>query len=167
MNKLFKTALVMGGLVAAGGAYAATATTNFPVSTTVLATCQVTASAMSFANFAPGGPAVDQTSTINVRCTTGLPYSVGLDAGAFGGATVTTRRMTGTPSGALEYFLYSDAGRTTNWGNTILTDTVAGLGVGMGAGNNHTVYGQVPNSVANQLAAAGNYLDTVGVTVTY
>ena len=37
----------------------------------------------------------------------------------------------------------------------------------MGAGNNHTVYGRIPNIVANETAPAGCYLDTVGVTVTY
>jgi spore coat protein U-like protein len=168
MNKSLKIALAVGALAATGGAYAATATTNFPVTTQVLATCQVTAGALLFANFAPGGPAVDQTSTVNVRCTTGTAYFVGLDAGTFGGATVTTRRMSGSGTAAgssLEYFLYSDA-FVTNWGNTG-AERVSGTGTGMGAGNDHTVQGRVPNSIPNQVAAAGPYLDTIGVTVTY
>jgi len=166
MNKSFKVALAVGALTVAGGAFGA-ATTTFAVTTNVVATCQVTASAMSFANFVPGGPDVDQTSTINVKCTTGTTYDVGLGAGNFAAATTSTRRMTGTPAGALSYSLFSDSTRTTNWGDVILTDTVAGTGTGMGAGNDHTVYGRIPNIVANETAPVGSYLDTVGVTVTY
>ena len=107
MNKSFKVALAVGALTVAGGAFGA-ATNNFAVTTNVVATCQVTASAMTFANFLPGGPNVDQTSTVNVHCTTGTTYDVSLDAGTFAAATTATRRMTGTPAGDLSYFLYRD-----------------------------------------------------------
>jgi spore coat protein U-like protein len=58
--------------------------------------------------------------------------------------------------------LYSNAGRTTVWGNTVGTDTVAGTGTG--ATQSLTVYGRVP---VQSTPGAGTYTDTVITTVTY
>ena len=96
-----------------------------------------------------------------VTCTNTTPYTVGLDAGTFTGATVTTRRMTGPAAAPLSYSLFSDAGRTTNWGNT------AGSwvsGTGNGSSQTLNVYGRIP---AAQYATPGAYTDTITVTVTY
>ena len=61
--------------------------------------------------------------------------------GPASGATVATRKMT-SGAATVNYTLYSDSGRTTVWGNTIGTDTVAGTG--NGAAQTLTVYGRVP-----------------------
>ena len=89
------------------------------------------------------------------------PYNIGLSAGTATGATVTTRQMT-NGAATVSYALYSNAGMTTNWGNTVGTDTVGGTG----SGNNqsYTVYGQVP---AQTTPAPATYTDTIVVTVTY
>ncbi len=65
--------------------------------------------------------------------------------------------------------LFTDAARTTNWGQTIGTDTVTGTGAGFAVANAVAlnVYGRVPDTVANQSVPAGNYTDTVTVTVTW
>ena len=60
------------------------------------------------------------------------------------------------------YRLFSNSGRTTNWGNTVGTDTVAGTG--SGAVQSLTVYGQIP---AGQYLRPGNYADTITATITY
>ena len=104
--------------------------------------------------------AVNQTSTIQVQCTNTTPYNIGLNAGTATGATVTTRKMT-NGGATVGYALYSNAGMTTNWGNTVGTDTVSGTGNGA---QPYTVYGQVP---AQSTPAAGTYTDTITVTVTY
>ena len=65
-------------------------------------------------------------------------------------------------SATVTYSLYSDSGRTTVWGNTVGTNTVAG--VGNGASQSYTVYGRVP---AQTTPAAATYTDTITVTVTY
>jgi spore coat protein U-like protein len=62
----------------------------------------------------------------------------------------------------VNYSLYSDSGRATNWGNTVGTDTVSSTGTG--ALQSFTVYGQVP---AQTTPAPATYTDTITVTVTY
>jgi spore coat protein U-like protein len=144
-------------------AQAATATTSFTVSATVLKFCIVVATPMAFGNYTSTTDAIS-TSTITVTCTNGTGYDIGLDAGTAAGATVTTRQMSGTTVTAarLNYFLYSDSSRTVNWGNTVGTDTVhltAGVSPIIS-----TVYGRVP---AGQFVSPDAYLDTINVTVTY
>jgi spore coat protein U-like protein len=108
------------------------------------------------------GTQTDATSTVTVTCTNTTPYNVGLNAGTFAGATVSTRRMTGADANGLAYSLSQDASRTVNWGNTVGTDTVSGTG--NGGAQALTVYGRVP---ANQFIAPGAYADTITATVTF
>jgi spore coat protein U-like protein len=96
-----------------------------------------------------------------VQCTNTTPYNIGLDAGTGTGATVAVRKLS-TGGVTVNYTLYSDSGRTTVWGNTVSTDTVAATG--NGASQSYTVYGRVP---AQTTPAPGTYTDTVTVTVTY
>jgi spore coat protein U-like protein len=166
MNKYFKIALAVGAVVAAGSAgAAASVTTTLPVSATVLASCTVTALPLNFGNYTPGTQ-LDGATSIDVRCTGGTTYDIGLDGGGAGAAAVTARRMA---SGAnlLEYALYTDAGRSDIWGNTIGTDTETGTGTGLAIAGSRSVYGRVLNSTGNANAAAGVFTDTVNVTVTY
>ncbi|MBD3828781.1 MAG: spore coat U domain-containing protein [Stenotrophomonas sp.] len=153
-------AMLLGACLMPGAAQAATATTTFQVTATVLATCQVSATPLAFGNYA--GSQTDATSTISVTCTNGTAYNVGLDAGTADGATVTTRKMTGPGGALLGYALYSDSARITNWGNTVGTDTVTGTGTGLA--QTLTVYGRIP---AGSMPTPGAYADTITVTVTY
>jgi spore coat protein U-like protein len=141
-----------------GLAAAQTATTTLGVSATVTAVCTVTATPLAFGSYTAAQ--LDGTATITVTCSTGAAYTVGLDQGA-NGASVTTRQMA---SGAnlLNYALFSDTGRTSNWGNTA-PSWVSGTGTGLAQAL--TVYGRIP---AGQFVPAGaGYADTVNVTVTY
>lgn len=142
---------------------AATTTSTFTVSITLVATCTInSASALNF-----GGSVgvlssnIDQTSTVSVTCSNTTPYNIGLDAGTASGATVTTRKMS-SGGNSVNYSLYSDSGRATNWGNTVGTDTVSATG--NGAAQSYTVYGRVPSQ---STPAPGAYTDTITVTVTY
>lgn len=141
---------------------AATANDSFTVSAEVTAVCEVIAQDLDFGTYdsASSSPA-DAQSNIEVTCTPGADYDIGLSAGTGTGATVSDRSML---NGAVElnYGLYSDAARTTNWGNTVNTDTVEGTGDGTAI--DHTVYGRIP---AGQYVAAGSYSDTIDVSVTY
>ncbi|MGD0890974.1 MAG: spore coat U domain-containing protein [Terracidiphilus sp.] len=137
-----------------------TATTTFSVTATIASTCSVSATNLAFGTYTR--TLVRATSTISVNCTDLAPYNVGLNAGAAAGATVTNRSMTGPNSALLPYQLFSNAGYTTNWGNTVGTDTLAGTG--NGATQLLTVYGQIS---AAEFTAQGNYTDTITVTVTY
>jgi spore coat protein U-like protein len=131
----------------------------FSITATVVPSCTITANTLSFGAYT--GTAASATSTLSVKCSNGTPYNVGLDPGQASGATVTTRKMV-KGSKTLNYSLFSDSGRTTNWGITVGTDTVAGTGTGLA--QTLTVYGQVPGG---QKPAAGSYADTVTATITY
>ncbi len=166
--KLLKTRIVLAiGLLATGSAaFGATETTTFGVSATVADACSVSASALAFGSFdtAVANTDKDASTTIDVTCSNGTPYDIGLDAGGATGATVSARQMTGgTGTDLLDYALYSDTGRASNWGNTVATDTVAGTGSGVSQVN--TVYGRIPSGQAT--APTGAYSDTITVTVTY
>lgn len=170
MSKFIKSTLAVGALVTLASANAATTTTTFQVTAAVLARCTVSATALNFGNYNPGVAAVDGSSTVSVFCTKGTSYNVGLNPGLAPGATVSTRRMrsAATPAEELTYSLFTDAGRTTNWGNMVGTDTQTGTGNGIGSATALTVYGRIPDSVANQNAlVASDYADTITVTVTY
>jgi spore coat protein U-like protein len=78
------------------------------------------------------------------------------------GATVANRKMTGPAANQLNYSLFRDAGRTSNWGNTVGTDTVPGAGTGVA--QTFTVFGRIPGS---QPRAPGTYSDTITVTLTF
>lgn len=104
---------------------------------------------------------VDRTSTLTFTCTGRTPWTVGLNNG--NNPVGTTRRMRqGTSSNYVTYELYSDANRTQRWGATAATGAVTGTGTG--ASQSLTVHGRVP---ASQVTPAGNYTDTVLVTITY
>ena len=150
-------------LMASGNALsAATSTTTMTVQMTITATCTVNSAAtLNFGTVGVLASNTDQTSTIQVTCTNTTPYNIGLDAGTGSGATVATRKLT-SGGATVNYTLYSDSGRTTVWGNTVGTDTLAGTG--NGTGQNYTVYGRIPTQ---STPAPGNYADTITVTVTY
>jgi len=135
------------------------ATTTFGVSATVLKDCIVSATAMAFGNYT--GAVNTPTSTVTVTCTNTTAYNVGLSAGLATGATVTTRKMQ-NGANLLPYSLYSNSVMSTNWGNTVGTDTVAGTG--NGAAQALTVYGQI---AAGLYVTPGSYTDTITATVTY
>lgn len=145
-------------------AYAATSVTStFQVKLTIVSQClAATTSDLTFPNSGVLSSAVNGTTTLQVQCTNSTPYNVGLNQGA-NGSSVTTRQMKGSTTGAsISYALYTDSAHTSNWGNTIGTDTVAATG--SGAAQTYTVYGQVP---AQTTPAPDSYSDTITVTVTY
>jgi len=144
------------------GAQAATASTTILVTATVAQACIVVATPLAFGVYDPTSASpTDGTATVAVTCTLGTAYSVGLSAGTGTGATTTVRKMT-FGINTLNYALYSNAGRTTNWGNAVGTDTVGATATGLLT--NHTVYGRIP---ATQTVPLGAYTDTIAVTVTY
>ncbi|WP_410254138.1 Csu type fimbrial protein [Paracoccus aminovorans] len=143
-------------------AHAQTATDNFDVRITIAEECQIiSAETLDFGNAGVLTSDVDATATLQVACTNSTPYDIGLDEGTGSGATITTRQMTAAGA-TIGYQLFRDSGRTTNWGDTVGTDTLASTGTG--SAQAFTVYGRV---LAQTTPAPGTYTDTVTVTVTY
>ncbi|WP_374486014.1 spore coat U domain-containing protein [Zoogloea sp.] len=145
-------------------ALAATATGQFGVSATVNKNCTVTTTnALTFAAYTPDNTnPQDSTSTVGVKCTNTTPFEIGLNEGGTSGATTTTRIMT-SGSNKLNYQLFSDAGRSSNWGNTT-GSTVGDSGKGYSTEIVKTIYGRIPYQPD---AVPGSYNDTVTITVTY
>lgn len=161
-----RTILLTGAAVLAAGAspaLAATQTTQFQVTLTVQAECKLTsATDLAFGTTGVIQSAINASSAIGVQCTNTTPYNIGLNAGAGSGASVTSRKMTAGTGATINYELFRDSARTAVWGDTVNSNTVSGTGTG--AVQTLTVYGRVP---AQTTPAAGNYADTVQVTVTY
>lgn len=138
--------------------------------------CSVTATGVAFGAYDPTvSTPDDSTGTISVTCAYTGPggnnranYTITLSTGMNG--TYTQRQMADGAS-RLAYNLFRNAGRSQVWGDatggtTIISDS---LTVGPGVGNRtrtrtHTVYGRIP---ALQNADAGNYTDSILVTLTF
>jgi len=148
-------------LLAGAPAWAATTSTNFTVSATVVAACVASATNMGFGNYtASSGSPDDANSTVTVTCTNNDAYTIALNGGASG--HVNARTML-NGSNTLGYGVYTSSAYSTIWGDgTNGTSTVGGTG--NGAAQNYTAYGQIPVS---EYSAAGSYADTLTATVTF
>ena len=167
MKRVVLVALTLGGLAAAGAAYAQSpATGSLTVSATVPNNCTVNSPTLSFGTSVNplSGSNTDATATISVTCTIGTAFHVGLGDGA--NFSSPNRRMRiGATSDYLNYEIYRDAPRTERFGDSDDTaDRVAGTGLGSSA-NSITAYGRIPSGQTT--AAVGAYSDTVGISVTY
>jgi spore coat protein U-like protein len=168
MRKILSATLAV-GVLTAGAANAGTASSGFQVTATVLATCSATATAVAFPNYTPGGGAVTANGVISVKCTNTSPYHVALNAGSNSGSAFTQRLMTlASGTATLQYNLYTTAAFATVFGDgSGTTSTMPGTGAGLATAVNTTVYGQLPDTTANQAVAPGSYSDTIAVTITY
>jgi spore coat protein U-like protein len=143
--------------------WAATATTTFAVTANVVPTCSVSAAALNFGAAIPNPIAsnVDAQSAITATCSNGAGYTIALNAGINGG-TVALRRLEAGGAG-INYTMYTDAGRSTIWGDGT-AGTIQLAGSGSGAAQVIPVYGRIPSG---QSPGTGSYSDTVTVTITF
>jgi spore coat protein U-like protein len=160
-----KTFTVSAALIAATSvpAMAGTSTATMPVSAQVLENCTVVATPLAFGALTNVGAAdVDSTATLTLACTPNADFDVGLNNGS--NASSGQRRLKhSTLNEYLNYNVYLDSGRSQPWGNVIGTNTKAGTAP-LGAAV-YTVYGRIPSGIAG--VTAGNYADSVTVTVTF
>lgn len=126
------------------------------------ALCNVSATGVAFGGYDPfSGSPTDAAGTITVGCLPLEAYSLSLSAGS--GSFATRTLLDG--ANTLNYNLYTDASRSTVWGDgsggTATVDDSIDL---LGLSNDHTVYGRIP---AGQNPYVGSYADTITVTVTF
>lgn len=135
--------------------------TQVPFNVTAVAepTCIVSAQNINFGNHGVLGSAIDATGAITLTCTANLSYSVSLNGG-LSNSPPASRQMV-RAGASIIYGLYRDQNRSNVWGSG--TGQLA-TGTGTGSLQTLTVYGRVP---AQTTPAAGNYADTVVVTVNY
>jgi spore coat protein U-like protein len=89
-----------------------------------------------------------------------------IELGPGGGGTYAMREMT-SASGTLDYQLYTDASRTTIWGDGTGGTVTTGFNGQLAAGtttHSYPVHGAIP---ARQNVAAGSYSDVITVTLNY
>lgn len=131
------------------------------------ARCTVSASPIAFGLYAPfSASPTDSTGTLTISCRGRVrTYTVTLGAGLNSGGRFANRSLS-SGSARLSYQLYSDAARTTVWGDgTGGTDTLSGSCLGRTCSpGTLTVYARLP---ALQTAAPGSYSDNVTVTIIY
>jgi spore coat protein U-like protein len=152
-----------------GVAGAVTTTSNFNVTASVVKNCLVSSGDLAFGTYTPAAGALTGSSTVAVRCTAGTAFTVALSTGQE--ASYAPRKLNNGSGSELEYNLFTTNAYATVWGDgTNSTATQSGTGAGMGAAQaqNLTVYGQLPDNAANQLAPpSASYADNIVVTVTY
>ncbi|HZG19215.1 MAG TPA: spore coat U domain-containing protein [Herbaspirillum sp.] len=132
--------------------------------------CSSASNPVAFGLYDPQSSAhLDNTGSITVTCQATVSlligYSVKLSAGS-SGAYSQRKMLSGTNS--LNYQVYTDAARTSIWGDgSSSTGFIADgylLQVLTPVVRTYTVYGRVPGS---QNVKAGSYLDTLTVLITY
>ena len=172
ISKLAVALALCGGALAAS---AQTATGNLGVSASIAGACTVSTTPLAFSVYNPAAAGdLDASSTIVLSCTTGAGAAIALGQGTFSTGTglATQRRMRSGTTNNLNYSLFQPSGNapgdacayTTQWGNT--TQFGPPLSVGAAPSNasrSFNVCGRIP---ALQALPAGNYADTVVVTVT-
>ncbi|EEA03850.1 Spore coat U domain protein [Burkholderia sp. H160] len=164
LSKLLATAAV--AAAAASAQAQTTATSTFQVRITIQGTCLIASTTdIDFGSQLSAATTYSQTGTIQVQCTNGLPFTLGLDGGTVTG-NVNARAMQATAGTTqIPYTLRRDSPTGANWGDDA-TSWYAGTGIGIGTTYtiSLTVYAAATVGGAEP---AGQYLDTVTATITY
>ncbi|MGB9369468.1 MAG: spore coat U domain-containing protein [Xanthobacteraceae bacterium] len=138
-----------------------TASTSFSATATVLSSCNVSATSVSFGSQGVLNSNKDAQGSLSIQCTPTLPYTVSLNGGNSGATDPTQRKMSFSGANVI-YGLYQDSARALPWGSTIGTNTVSATGTGVTQAQ--TVYGRI---AAQTTPAPGTYSDSVVVTIGY
>jgi spore coat protein U-like protein len=155
------TAIAAALLVSVVGtnAWSQTKTGQFAVRASVNADCTVTTRDLDFGVYNPSANSRVNT-TLDVKCTPGSAVTVSFDGGGSGNPQA---RILSGPGSGLGYQLYKDNAysQAINTAGAAFTLTSA---ANTGATVTYTLYGQI---ASGQAVAAGNYTDTVRVTLSY
>ena len=145
---------------------------SMTVTTTIGTSCSVNAPTMTFLSY-DGSALVEATANITSTCTLGGAVVITLDDGLH--AELDSNELTnpnrqmkragvvgaGVDADFLKYNLYTDAGKSTEWGTASTNDVDI---TGTGAPATTTVTGTM---AASQAVTAGSYSDTVKITLTF
>jgi len=149
-------------------ANAATATTNINVSLVLIApTGTVSVGApINFGSTLNTKPlTIKKQTNLTVNVTKGIPYNITINCGLNPYTLTNVRKLVSVSRFSVFYQIFKDLARTQVWGDGSVTFTDPGVsGVGKGLDEVFTVYASA-NIAANR--PAGNYTDTLAVTLTY
>lgn len=136
-----------------------TANPSFSVLADVSENCEVVAGDIAFGTHGVLDTNIDAVGAIDVTCTPGTDFGVGLDGGLAGAPP--DQRLLTQGAQTVTYGLFKNPARDQVWGNAG-GETVTGTGTGGLVPL--TVYGRV---FAQSTPPPGTYTDMVVVTVTY
>jgi spore coat protein U-like protein len=146
------------------------ATASFTVSITIVNECAVTTpSNINLGTFGAVGlitSGASGTTTFNVTCTSGIPYTIGFSSSNDLTAGSTTHQMKGTTgnTAVVQYQLTDTTPGATNT-NPLSASSSVISGTGTGVAQSKTVQAQVFNYTAP--VKADTYTDTVTLSVSY
>mgnify|MGYP006145165105 CR=1 FL=1 len=167
-----KLAIVSAMLVGSAGfsatSYAATATGTMAVSTSVLMSCNISTTAMTFASYDPTATVdLDTTATITSTCTAGGAAVITMGQGTnpqSGSSTAAPVRAMSSGGDFPEILLYQlsmGSAEGAVWGDTDATGKAI---TADGTAQPFTVYGRIGK---NQTVSSGAFTDSVTVTLSY
>lgn len=146
------------GILASGlaimPALAATSTTSFAVTATVLSSCMASTPVTAFGSnpIAGGAPA-------SVTCTSPTQYSISLDAAGTDGATT---ELVSSANVLLNHTLLSNSEHTSGRALKAGTKTIAGM-----RNRNSLAYAYYSQTAQAQRVSSGAFSDAITVTITY
>lgn len=124
------------------------------------ASCTVSSSGLAFGTYDLSASApLDTAGSVNFQCNEPTAVKIQISAGS--SATYWSRTLLSGPD-ALQYNLYTNAGRTQVWGDGTNGTSTHTIGAGRGAAV--PVYGRIPPL---QSVASGSYADTLVVTFNF
>lgn len=155
MNKRLIPLLL--GICVLGSAQAASTSGTVNTQITIQEDCSISATDMNFGNLGLLRTSKDATSTLTIKCSPNLAYTVKLyDATD---ASATTYALKNGNNDAIPFGMYTDSTRSTLW------NSASGKsGVGDGLNQTMTVYGRIPPQSAKPV---GSYASAVRVEVDF
>jgi spore coat protein U-like protein len=126
---------------------ASSANAEFKVNLTINPDCNIDATDLNFGRHSTLENGATATSHLDVTCSHGTPYSVGLNAGNVKDSTLSNRLLKGGAGNAetVAYQLYQPDNKKV-WGDTDANDRMAA--VGSGFSQQYVVNGRIPTGHA-------------------
>lgn len=131
-----------------------TATADMNVKLTVEKSCQISVSDMDFGSHTSDAGLITASAEATVTCTNGTGYNVSSEA------SHTYAMKNSANDSTVAYTLYGDKSGTADLSTTAIPES------GTGAAQIIPIYGKVTGDALAQ-ASAGDYTDTVTLTVAY
>ncbi len=150
----------------APAAYAATDTGTLTVKARIGAACTLKTqnATLDFGNLTTLSDGFHfAQADITVQCSKGQAYNISLGQGLNPNTSGTNQMKSGT--NFIRYVLYRDAAHKLFWGDDIINGDRRLKATGDGADQKHTIYGVLFPDRTNP--PAGDYTDTVAITVAY
>jgi spore coat protein U-like protein len=162
-------AIITGSFAAMQASHAGTSTANVGISTTVIANCSVTSTAVGFGNYDPlAAGANTATGTVVLTCSQGATPSVALSMGANASGS---RRMADGSGNFLPYSIFKPTANTANAScasaSTAYDVTAPGFALTAAPDTSARTFNLCGSIAPGQSIPLGAYSDTVVATITF